>query len=64
MVFFYISMAFSIEMKHKHAKENKFTLLYTFHIMQSIYLTRNAKDPNVYGWKMIKQDYLRRFAFY
>ena len=54
MVFFFLSMAFSVRMTRKDAKKGIFTLLYTFYIMQSIYLTRNAKDPNVYGWKMIK----------
>ena len=36
MMFFYVSMAISVEMTPKHAKEGINTLLYTFYVTQSI----------------------------
>ena len=54
MVFFYVSMAFRVRMTPKHAKQGIFTLLYTSYIMQTICLTRNAKDPYVYFLKFDK----------
>ena len=44
MVFLYISMAFSLRITPKHAKYGIFTLLYTFYVMQSIYLKKNKRS--------------------
>ena len=54
MVFFYVSMAFSVRMTPKHAKYGIFILLYTLLIIQSTYLRINAIDPIAYVWKIDK----------
>ena len=43
--FFYVSMAFTVEMTPKEAKQSIYTLLYTFYITQSIYLQEEQKIP-------------------
>ena len=53
MVLFYASIAFSVKITPKHAKKG-YPFIQFFFIMQSIYRTINAKDPNVYGRKNYK----------
>ena len=55
MVFFYVSMAFSVGKTPKHEKKHIYPFLHFLYNAIKI-RTRNAKDQNVYGWKMIKQD--------
>ena len=43
MVFFYVSMAFSVGITHKLAKWAIFTLLYTFYVLQLIYLKKSKR---------------------
>ena len=43
MVFFYVSMAFSVGITPKHAKYGIYILLYSFHVLQSIYLKKKQK---------------------
>ena len=40
VMFFYVSMVFSVGMAPKHAKKGIITLLYTFYVMQSIYIKK------------------------
>ena len=44
MMFFYVSMGFCVRRTPKHAKFGIFTLLYTFYIMQSIYLKKSKRS--------------------
>ena len=43
MVFFYVSMAFSVGITPKLAKWAIFTFLYTFYVLQLIYLKKKQK---------------------
>ena len=55
IVSFYVSMAFIVGMTSKHAKRSIYPFIHFLYKTINI-LTRNAKDPNVYGWEMIKQE--------
>ena len=44
MVFFYVSMAFSVGMTSKLAKDGIFTLLFTLYVMQSRYLKKSKRS--------------------
>ena len=61
MVFFYVSKAFGVGITPKHAKYGIYTLLYTFYVMQSIYLKKSKRSQCLW-LKKFKQDLLRRLC--